>query len=235
MNKQLISILLILTSILSYSQESEISQRNSLHIGLTFSPDYCYRTLRTDPSYQDWADQQNSSQIPKFGYTTGINAILKFNKSIALEMGVQFSDKGMQTKMIKIEQEDPDQSIPDEIHNTWHYYYIDIPIKANYFILKGKLNLFVSPGLSTNIFWVQKRVHSEFNPDNEETYFMSEGFNRFNMAVLFGTGIDYFFSKKFNLRIEPIFRYSLTPLNNSELKRYQYSIGANFGLYYKLK
>jgi hypothetical protein len=233
MKNKIITILLILITYVVFGQTSELESKKIV-VGLTFSPDYCYRTLKSNPSEQWLIDEQNSYQIPKFGFTTGLNAILKFNQSIALEFGIQFSDKGMQTKNIKVEQADPDQSIPESFHNEWHYYYIDLPVKANYFILKRNLKLFVSAGISTNIFLVQKRVKNEFNPDKTSTYFMSEGFNRLNIVVLLGTGIDYYITEKLNLRFEPIFRYSLTPLNNETIKDYQYSIGANFGLYYKL-
>jgi len=220
---------------MSNGQEDELKFKKSILLGLTFSPNYCYRTLRYDQSDEDFANYRNEIEIPKFGFTTGINSIFRFNKSLAIELGMLFSDKGQQTKKIEITQEDPDNTIPDNIHNSWHYYYIDIPIKLNYFIIKGNLNLFVSPGISGNIFLTQKRVKSEFNPDNEYTYFMSEGFNKLNIAIILGAGLDYLITKKLNLRFEPIFRYSLTPLDNFKIKRYQYSIGANFGIYYKMK
>jgi len=235
MKNKIFAVILILLSVISNAQEGELISKKSILLGLTFSPDYCYRSLRYNSSDEDFANYRNEIEIPKFGFTTGINAVFMFNKSIAMELGLHFSDKGQQTKKIEISQEDPDQTLPDEIHNTWHYYYIDIPVKLNYFIIKGNLKLFVSPGISGNIFLKQKRVKREFNPDNEFTYFTTEGFSKLNIAVILGAGLDYSITKKLSLRFEPIFRYALTPLDDFEIKRYPYSMGANFGFYYKLK
>jgi len=234
MKKKALIVILIFLSVISYAQEGELKSKKPIFLGFSFSPDYCYRSLRYNSTDEDFANYRNEIEIPKFGFTTGINAIFILNKSIAMEIGINLSDKGQQIEKIEISQEDTNHLIPDQIHNIWHYYYIDIPIKLNYFIIKGNLKIFVSPGISCNIFLTQKRVKSEFNPDNKYIYFTTEGFNKLNIAVIFGAGLDYSITKKLNLRFEPIFRYSLTPLDDFEIKRYQYSVGANFGLYYKL-
>ena len=235
MKKQLITVILLLLSAITFGQSSEKKSEKSILLGLTFSPDYCYRTLKYDPTDEWFADYRNEIEIPKFGYTTGINAVFQINQSIALESGILFSDKGQQTKKLGVDQEDPDQTIPDQIQNNWHYYYLNIPIKLNYFFKKGDLRIFISPGISANIFILQKRVKYEFNPDEQYTYYTTEGFNKLNIEAVFGTGLDYNITKILVLRFEPIFRYSLTPLGNSEIKRYQYSMGANFGIYFRMK
>ena len=235
MKKQIIILTFLLLSTITYGQSNEIKLGKSILLGLTFSPDYCYRTLNYEQKDENFAEYRNEIEIPKFGFTTGISAVFQLNQSLFFESGILFSDKGQQTKKFRIDQEYPDQTIPEQIKNNWHYYYIGIPIRLNYFFKKGNLKIFISPGFSANIFLEQKRVKYEYNPDEQYTYYSTEGFNKLNIEAIFGAGLEYNVEKKIALRFEPIFRYSLTALSNSEINRYQYSIGANFGIYYNIK
>jgi len=226
--------LLALISCPVFGQNSEKINNKKISIGFTFSPDYCYRILKSNPSEQYLVDEQNSSQIPKFGYSVGLNSIVKFNSRIAVEFGAQFADKGYQTKRIEVAQTEPKKLTPNEMRVRWSIYFIDIPVKVNYFILYKDFKLFVSAGPSLNLFLYQKRIRFEYIPDKKTKYITTEGFNKVGLTIMAGVGFEYSVLKKLNLRFEPTFRYSLTPLDDGDIKRYPYSIGACFGIYYRL-
>ena len=73
------------------------------------------------------------------------------------------------------------------------------------------------------------------DPESAETIKNSAKFSDISIAVIIGAGIDYAINNKLNLRIEPMFRRAIIPLVDAPIKEYHYSLGANFGLYYKLR
>jgi len=44
------------------------------------------------------------------------------------------------------------------------------------------------------------------------------------------TGYD--FNNKWSIRLEPIFRYSLTPIEDAPIQQYNYSLGGQLGIIY---
>jgi len=224
-------------------QNIDTIETKKLSIGLSFSPDYCYRILKPDASGKWIAESRDSLEIPKFGYTSGLNIALQINKRITLETGFLYSDKGEKTKtfspnwMTSSGQPDPDPSLPTKITSFYHYIYLDFPIKANYYLLTQGVKFFLTAGISPNIF-LKQRITSiyEYNDGHTSSKSSSEnsGFAKINLAFTAGLGLDYDLTKKLNLKIEPTYRCSITTIIDAPIKGYLYSIGLNTGLYYKL-
>jgi len=122
----------------------------------------------------------------------------------------------------------------NRVKKSYQFYYLDIPIKVNYFILTGRVKLFASAGFSANIFLDEREKVSFENPESTEIIKSDAEFSALSVAVILGAGIDYTINNKLNLRIEPVFRHAIIPLLDAPIKEYHYSIGANFGLYYTL-
>lgn len=224
----------------TFTQKTDSSAVRKKSIGFTFSPDYCYRTLRSDSSSQWIADSRNKREIPKFGYTIGLNFSLKLNKRLSLETGILLSDKGEKTEQTSLgyisgQQVTSDQAI--YYNFNYHYIYCDIPIKANYYILTKKAKIFLTAGVSSNIFLFQNvGTVLEYMDGHKErnSSFDNSGFYRINLAVLAGLGFEYALSDKLHMKFEPIFRHSLTSIINAPIKGYLYSVGMNSGVYYSL-
>ena len=89
--KQLTIIVLTLTTLTSFSQTTETASTEKLLIGLTFSPDYCYRTLT---GFALVVNNRNETEIPKYGFTAGLAMTYKLKNRLLFETGLQFSDKG---------------------------------------------------------------------------------------------------------------------------------------------
>ncbi|MCD4746336.1 MAG: outer membrane beta-barrel protein [Bacteroidales bacterium] len=120
---------------------------------------------------------------------------------------------------------------------TYQYIYFNIPIKAQYYILTRKAKLFLTAGLSPNIFLVQKTtLIFEYSDGHTETNTStgSSELTTINLTAIAGFGFSYDLTSKLFLKIEPIYRQSLTSIINAPIKEYLYSVGLNTGFYYRL-
>jgi len=235
--RKLLAIVGTLLSLTTMGQNADTAIPKKLAIGLTFSPDYSYRSLKPDNSGESMAEWRDSFEIPKFGYTTGLSLVYRLNKRISMEAGIQFSDKGEQTKQRALIYFQPEPKAPDKIKYTYSYLYIDVPIKAYFRLTDKRLKLFLSVGLSPNIFIAQKitsYLTYEGGSTQKSTSSSFSGLSRINLAVLGGLGLDYELTDRINLRLEPIYRRSITSIIDAPIKAYLYSIGVNMGVYYRL-
>jgi hypothetical protein len=237
---KLLLTLLTLIPLTLFCQNPATPKKVEFSIGLTFSPDYCYRTLKTDGSiaiYKWAAESRDTFEIPKFGYTTGLNFAVKFNKRFSLETGLLFSDKGEKTKRLSdLHAIKPDSTMPTAVSFIYRYIYLDIPFKVNYYILTKRTKLYVMAGISPNILLTQQTASViEFNDGRKETNRSHEsGYLLVDLTVIAGLGFSYDLSDKLSFRLEPTYRRSITPINDGGIRSYLYSIGLTTGLYYKL-
>ncbi|HZY25308.1 MAG TPA: outer membrane beta-barrel protein [Bacteroidales bacterium] len=238
---KLLLTLLTLIPLTLFCQNPATPKKVEFSIGLTFSPDYCYRTLKTDGSiaiYKWAAESRDTFEIPKFGYTTGLNFAVKFNKRFSLETGLLFSDKGEKTKRLSdLHAIKPDSTMPTAVTFIYRYIYIDIPIKVNFYILTKRAKLFVMAGISPNIFLSQKTtsiIEYRDGHKNTDNSWHHEGYTIIDLTVIAGLGFSYDLSNKLSFSLEPTYRRSITPINDGGIRSYLYSIGLTTGLYYKL-
>mgnify|MGYP003345132645 CR=1 FL=1 len=140
-----------------------------------------------------------------------------------------FSDKGEQTKKYK----NPTlENVSYSFVN--HYYYLTIPVKANYYLFNsGKLKFYIDAGIGANIFVGEKTValNTSSNNTNKTINSNNSGINNINWTFEGGCGINYNFNEKSGVKIEPIYRRSLSAATNTPIKEYLYSGGLNIGLF----
>lgn len=235
MKTKITSLLFILISSVVFGQTAEPVSSSKVSIGISFSPDYCYRSLHSESSFQLGTEFRDTMEVAKLSYTTGLSLLFKPWDRVSFETGLYFSDKGYKTKVMDLYDINPLIHLAvNRVKTTYHYYYLDIPLKLNYYLLKGKVDLFVSAGVSANIYLSQRATCKLEDPEETQTISSRGDLSQLNMAVLISGGIDYEISNRLNLRIEPIFRHAITPIVEAPIKEYHYSIGANFGLYYTL-
>jgi hypothetical protein len=232
-------IFLILIPILAWSQNADTTAMRERAIGFAFSPDYTFRTLTSDgsSSAKYIVNFRDSMEIPQFGYTAGVNFSLNIRSRMALETGLLFSKKGYQTETYTPIWTTPDPILPTNLQYIYDYFYLDVPVKLNYYLLNNRVKFFVTAGLSTNIFLAQKTQFNYVYSDgqavnNSSTVFTN--YTRINMAGLAGFGLEYDFTKRLNLRFEPTFRHSITSIVSSPVKGYLWSVGLNTGLFFRL-
>ncbi len=208
-------------------------------VGFTFSPDFCYRNLKAEDYLQFIVDDRNSFETPKFGFTTGFNYSMRLSKRFTLEVGVLYSEKGEKYKLkpnwIPPNSLD-DPAIPTKILGRYHYLYVDIPVRTNFYLTNKKLKLYLTGGISPNIYLIQKTVSIMEFGDGHSTRSVSYdnvGFSRINFAFTAGLGVRYDLSQKLYLQCEPLYRRSITSIISGPIEGYLYSVGLNTGIYYK--
>ena len=240
--KNLTLFILTITAFSVYGQDKETStaEFKRFQIGVNISPDICYRTLKDfahNAEGKSGVEYGNLNEIVKLSYTTGLNICFNFNKYAGIETGVQYSNKGFQSKIYG---NNPTQTNPTLQYIT-NYHYIDIPLKANFIFGKRKVRFITSIGVVTNFFIKQTETVIEVYPDRTErrtyrqNYYNGIDFNRkVNISPTISIGIDYKINNRMNLRIEPTFRYGIYKMTKQPTATYLYNGGLNISYYFGL-
>src|SRR4051812_22635658 len=82
---------------------------------INFSPHYSYRNLKSDGSSgaNTVIKLREAEEISKISYSAGLGICYKFHRQFGIETGIQYSNKGYQTKKILLEYGGvPDPSYP---------------------------------------------------------------------------------------------------------------------------
>jgi len=249
--KKLASLFVCFLIVNAYSQDIPAVNINKFQFGVNFSSDMCYRTLKNNngsSSNDEIIKGRNSSEIPKFGYTTGLNFVYNLNKTIGFETGVQFSDKGYQietTDLIYGDQIDPitgvisPESIDTKAPTMAKYinsdYYLEVPIKANFSFGNRKVRFITSAGIAVNFFIAETEtavytyIDGSTKRKNSSSYF---SYNIINLSPMVSLGIDWKITPKINLKAEPTIRYGVLKIIDSPVTGYLWNCGLNMGCYY---
>ncbi|WP_299776605.1 hypothetical protein [uncultured Formosa sp.] len=109
--------------------------------------------------------------------------------------------------------------------------YFEVPLELEYNILNKRIGISVIGGFSTFIL-ENNRVYSQ---GNSARIYIGEAtnINTISFSTNLGIGLDYNFSKRLNLNLEPTFKYQLNAFNNTSGEFKPYIIGFYTGLNYK--
>jgi hypothetical protein len=252
-NIPLLLLTFIVINVYGQGQEKENKDIvfNRIQIGVNFSPDLNYRTLKNNDGSTN-SDQviklRNENETVKPGYTVGLNFIYNFNKNIGIETGIQYSNKGYQRKLQDfiygdfidpkygfIGSSNPPENMPIQLTTIFNYYYIDIPLKINFIFGMRKIRIITSVGITANLF-VKETYTSIFYYDDatttRKTYNLSYyDYNSLNISPLISLGIDYKINKSMNLRLEPTFRYGILKIIDHPVTAYLWNTGLNISYY----
>jgi len=238
---KLLKILLFLIPIGLSAQDSTNTKFKHWAVGYSVSPDYCFRILTSDGSASSKSiiSLRNEHEVHQYGITSGFNVCYFFKKHFSIETGINYSNRGYRTKDFSdFTTNDPnDPLIPTKIKYIYNYNFIDIPLKANFILGKKKLRFIASAGINTNFLLFRTEITTAEYFDGSvvtNNYKSESGFHFVDFTALLSAGTDINLTKKFNLRLEPTYRYSLAPMRTSSIKEHLWSVGLNFGLYYKL-
>lgn len=221
-----LAIAFILSPFFSISQvtDSVKPKNKKIDIGITFSPDYSYRRLKSDVENRFVADVLDTVELAKFGFTTGLNAIYRFNAKLSISIGLLFADKGERLK---------NGSIPTIVGYTNHYYYLDIPFKVNYNLTDKKNILYVTAGFSGNLFLNARSTYKYESSIDKIVQKNDFDVEKMTFSMNAGLGINCPMNKTSFFKIETLYRESITPIiNNAPIKRNLFSIGINLGFYH---
>lgn len=246
--KRLTTILAIVISLTAFGQDNA-TETHKLLIGVTVSPDICFRTLeKTDgSSTNDWImDLRNDGESPKFSYSTGLSLCYNLTRHWGIETGLQYSNKGfafVNSNPTFGSQIDPRYGFiyGDSITKITmldNFNYLDIPLRTIFTVGSRKVRFISSVGITTNILINATNtsvVKYENGDTDRNTQEQPYDYKKVNFSPTVSIGIDWQLCDKFNLRVEPTFRYGLLKIIDAPITAYLWSGGLNLTCYYALK
>ena len=206
----------------SFGQSNESIKKSKIDLGYTFSPDYSYRFLKSNSNDQWIVDNYDSLEFSKFGYALGINGVYNLKPNLTISSALLFSNKGYQTKK---------ELTPSLINYISNYYYIDIPIKVSYYFFTEKFRLYLSGGFSTNVFLKHTLITKQDGSNEVFRLTDNSSISKINLALNSGIGFDVNLTDKWYFKMECLYKQSITPIGNTPIKKYLYSISPNLGFY----
>ena len=219
--RQLTFYILTFISFASFGQEKV--DLNKVQVGISVSPDYSYISIAS------------LYEIPKVGLTAGLNAVYHFNKSVGLETGLHYSNKGYQTKMMDLYYFVPDPKAPTQGKFIYNYNFLDIPLKANFSIGNKKTRFFTSIGMAMNVFLKETQTSIYIYPDYTEKkiiYPTEHYLRKVNVSPSLSFGIDYTLNDNSHIRVEPTFRCAIFKLVDLESSGNLISAGLNISYFF---
>ncbi len=238
-------------SLASFSQESvPVNNEKGFYFGINVSGDYCYRDLVINESNsitEITVDSRNKNEIPRISYTGGLNVGYQISKNVGIETGIQYSEKGYARELEDLVYGDmidprlgfiyPESSTSpiENIRINYRFNYLDIPLKAVFKLGNRKLRFIGSIGVVTNVFLNEKRTIRYEYEDGRTSRKVSSTpneYNSVNVSPTLSIGVDYKLSEKFNLRLEPTYRYGLMQIIDAPISAHLWSAGLNFSCYY---
>lgn len=109
--------------------------------------------------------------------------------------------------------------------------YIEIPFAARYNIYNNKTVVSVSAGVCAN-FLIANEANLTLD-NGQEFSGETQGIENISYSSKIGIGLEYPFLNNLSLNLEPIFRYFITPVNQSNNVQFRpYSLGVNAGISY---
>ncbi len=109
--------------------------------------------------------------------------------------------------------------------------FLEIPLELQYDVLDNKLGISLIGGVSA-LFLNNNEVYSVQNGKNT-LLGKATNINKMSYSANLGLGLNYKISNKFNLNLEPIFKYQMNTFNNTSGNFKPYFIGVYTGLGFK--
>ncbi|TAL60535.1 MAG: hypothetical protein EPN88_15805, partial [Bacteroidetes bacterium] len=129
---------------------------------------------------------------------------------------------------------DPKKASLQPINNNLHqnFSYLELPVIMRYKFVDKVIDLNLIGGVSYNML-VSNSVFTLLDGVKYPVG-KTEGLNPISLSSTVGVGMEYNFSKKLSLNLEPTIRYYLNPFNQTtESKVHPYSFGIFSGVSYK--
>jgi hypothetical protein len=129
---------------------------------------------------------------------------------------------------------DPQKASLDYINNTMqqNFSYLELPVFVRYKLIDRTVDFNLIGGLSYNML-LENSVYTLID-GNKYMIGTTQGMNMFSISSSVGMGMEYKFSEKLSLNLEPTFRYYLNTFDNVYSTGFHpYSFGIFSGISYK--
>jgi hypothetical protein len=229
--KKTLVLLVLLLPLLSSAQDS-LAKKSKFSFGINFSPNYSSNILVYDKEWLPNVNVIQENEKPAFGFNTGLSARYRIFNKLELELGLQYARQTRSFKAVTLT--DMNGQSLGKVNFQNRFDYLEIPVRANYFLFTKKFFMYVSAGASFNVFLMdQTKNWLTYNSGDKEVITGPTGYqyiNKSTISLIGGFGVGYPLSEKWNLRLEPLLRYSLTPVSAAPIKQHNYSIGGQVGI-----
>jgi len=224
--KKIISFLILFTAFTAlptFAQQNDTLKYNNVKMGLSIAPSFSSRYLKAESAAQTNADYFDSIENPHLGYSVGLNFGFQISKSFSVNTGLLFSNKAQGSKSA---------SLATISNYTNNIYYLDLPLKFNYYCSVKKSKFYLTGGVNFSYFLANK---ISYRKENITSNFTAEGedLSDFNIAGVIGLGVDVPIYKRWSFNFEVNYQHAFTPVLNTPIKRYLYSINPTIALFYK--
>lgn len=201
-------------------------------IGISASPEICYRTLLNNDGSQNSTsiiNYRNENETVKMGYTGGLHLGYNFNERFGFQTGIQYANRGFSTKKIDIAGSLMDPVIPESLKYNYNYHYLEIPAKVNFSFGENQIRLTTSAGLSSAFLIKQSRTFIGYYKDTttRQVFISNDAYNRFNLFATISAGLEMRFNPIMSIKVEPTFRYGLLKITDTPVSGHWYSGGVN--------
>jgi len=229
--KKAILILFIFPFVCYAQDETDVVKNDNLSIGFSFTPESAYRTTKVLDVVGESLLPASKSEKSKFGFTTGLSLDYRITDRFSFETGMLFSNKGYKDNLFVREDENDFQGKEMDIH--YNFCYLEVPLKAKFYFTKlHGFSCYASAGFIPQTF-ISKNIKLENGTRMDIYPDGSVNSNSVNVSTFVGLGLKYNLNSYLFLDVEAGYKHSIVPMNDEALKRYFYSLGLDFTLYYK--
>ena len=207
----------------------KIGRRISLQTGIYYSS--IGQKVTGVDTYSGFSRFNDSKGSSPFSIVTSSGTIASTNRDVFLSDNITGNRV---ITSISFEAFDPVKADLSYISNTLHqnFDYLEFPILMKYKVLDRVVDFNLTGGISYNILI----NNSSYAESGGEKYYIGNtgSLNPVTFSSSFGMGIEYNFSRKLSLNLEPTFRYFLTtPGGQTSPTIHPYSFGVLSGISYK--
>lgn len=220
---KIISFLILLLALPAFAQQNDTLKYNKVKLGLSVASSFSSRFLKVENDAQTNADYFDSIEMPHVGYSIGLNFGCQISKRFSVNSGLLFSNKAQGSKSASLE------TISNYTNNI---YYLDLPLKLNCYFLSKKSKFYITGGANFSYFLANKISYRKEN-NTDKFSAVGEDLNSFNISGVIGLGVDVPIYKRWAFNFEANYQHAFTPVLNSPIKRYLYSINPTLALFYK--
>lgn len=192
-------------------------------LGIGFSPDITYRTLRsTDEPYSSlYISERDDIERPRWGYSTGLYANYIFNGRFGIGTGLVYTIKGYEVTKHWVDLSDRRTFLYPESHfiqGLYTFQYFDVPLTAMFTFGKSRLRSITQIGVIGSLLWAADYTYtSEYEDGRTDSWRspVAQTLTVMDIGGYISTGIAYRMNENFDLRLEPNFRHAFASSRNS--------------------
>ncbi|WP_298485263.1 hypothetical protein [uncultured Maribacter sp.] len=188
------------------------------------------------------------SGVHKVDYSYNTNNVLfssNFNSAISRINTISYNTSSSSLEVLSTDTNSTPRSSPKESFAldasakspakegsmSQQFGYIEVPLELNYTILDTKFGINFIGGLSS-LFLIDNSILLS-SQDITTELGEANNINSVNFSTNIGVGLNYKFSPKVKINVEPMFKYQLNTFSNTQGTFNPYSIGVYSGLIFK--